>query len=622
MWEVGSQQPVPLDNVNEEMLTKKGYLEEKDAKLLLYRFFKENISFATKILMGVDLFPFQHMMVKAMMQVDYFLGIISRGGSKSYSTAVFIGLYAMMHQGVHIGVVSASFRQSKAIAKKLEDIAKTPQGRFLARYMKISKAPDQWEIDIGLSKITILPLGSGEKLRGFRFQVMVIDELLLFPQKILSEVILPFLAVVTNPQERDKIKKAEDALIKQGKMQESERKIWPANKIIGLSSASYQFEFLYTYYKQYEKAIMSGSQKDGRHAIFHIAYSALPPALYDAALIAKSKEEMSFSQYQREYEAVFTSDSSGFFKVSKMMECTIPDGEGQTVEVIGESGCSYICSLDPSWSESDSSDDFAIQILKLDPNKNCPTLVHSYAVSGAGLKNHIAYFHYVLTRFNIVMIAGDYNGGVQFLTSCNESEVFKQSNLKIETIDANFDDQTVYNQSISEIRSQYNLTSKKICILKSPSSEWIRIANEGLQDSIEFKKIWFAGKAIDDAFEVQIKTKIPLDEFKFSRFDKIGADSDSKKTGIHPRMVEFVENLKENIELTKIQCALIEPSVSSYGTMSFDLPANLKKQRGSNKSRKDLYSALLLGVWGARVYSDMISKPVDAESEAFVPCIF
>lgn len=208
MWEVGLQQPVPLDNVNEEMLTKKGYLEEKDAKLLLYRFFKENISFSTKILMGVDLFPFQHMMVKAMMQVDYFLGIISRGGSKSYSTAVFIGLYAMMHQGVHIGVVSASFRQSKAIAKKLEDIAKTPQGRFLARYMKISKAPDQWEIDIGLSKITILPLGSGEKLRGFRFQVMVIDELLLFPQKILSEVILPFLAVVTNPQERDKIKKS------------------------------------------------------------------------------------------------------------------------------------------------------------------------------------------------------------------------------------------------------------------------------------------------------------------------------------------------------------------------------------------------------------------------------
>ncbi len=35
---------------------------------------------------------------------------------------------------------------------------------------RVSKSNDQWVMEIGRSKITALPLGDGEKLRGFRFQ--------------------------------------------------------------------------------------------------------------------------------------------------------------------------------------------------------------------------------------------------------------------------------------------------------------------------------------------------------------------------------------------------------------------------------------------------------------------
>ena len=58
----------------------------------------------------------------AMMESDYFLGIWSRGMSKSFSTAVFALLDAILHQGVHIGILSKSFRQSKMIFKKIENI--------------------------------------------------------------------------------------------------------------------------------------------------------------------------------------------------------------------------------------------------------------------------------------------------------------------------------------------------------------------------------------------------------------------------------------------------------------------------------------------------------------------
>jgi len=617
-WETGKQRKQRVNKVNEKLSKIEGYLEEKDAKLLLYEFMRENISFSTRLLMGVDLFPFQHMMIKAMFEADYFMGILSRGGSKTYSTSIFLALYAIMNQGIHIGVVSASFRQSKAIARKLIDISKKPEGKFLAQCMHVSMAPDEWNIEIGQSKVTILPLGSGEKLRGFRFQVMVIDELLLMPQKVLSEVILPFLAVVTNPTEREKVKKAEDKLIAAGKMKEEDRKVWPNNKIIGLSSASYSFEYLFTLYKQYEEAILSGKDQNGKYSIFHIAYSALPPALYDAALIAKSRAEMSQSQFDREYEAKFVSDSSGFFKVSKMQELTFPDGEGQMVEVIGEQGAEYIVSIDPSWSESESSDDFSIQLLKLNKVKREGVLVHTYAISGANLKNHIHYFYYILTHFNVVFIAGDYNGAVQFITSCNESELFKKNKMEIKTIDANFDDQTIYDQSIGELRQQYNLTDRKICLLKSPSSEWIRIANESLQSSIDNKKIWFASKSMDEDFELKSKTKIPISTFNFIR-GKAEDDGFKGQKLDEARMVDFIENLKANIEMTKVQCALIEPKASSQGTMSFDLPDNLKRQRGANKARKDCYSALLLANWGARVYFDMMTKPVENIQSTFTP---
>ena len=46
-------------------------------------------------------------------------------------------------------------------------------------------------MEIGQSCTHALPLGDGEKLRGFRFQRIIIDEMLLMPEDI-YEVIVPF----------------------------------------------------------------------------------------------------------------------------------------------------------------------------------------------------------------------------------------------------------------------------------------------------------------------------------------------------------------------------------------------------------------------------------------------
>jgi len=292
------------------------------------------------------------------------------------------------------------------IFKKIEDIAKSPKAAFFSQCItRTSKMNDEWVMEIGRSSIRALPLGDGEKLRGFRFQRMIIDELLLMPEKIYNEVIIPFLSVVENPTERQEVYDLETKMIEQGKMKEEERKRWPNNKIIGLSSASYKFEYLYKLYQQYESLILNNAEKDKAHrVIMHFSYDCAPDQLYDQNLINQAKATMSQSQFDREFGAVFTDDSSGYFKVSKMALCTIPDGEGQSVEVVGDPTAQYILSFDPSWSESDGSDDFSMQLIKINPDKRNGIIVHSYALSGTNLKKHIEYFHYLLTHFNIVSI--------------------------------------------------------------------------------------------------------------------------------------------------------------------------------------------------------------------------
>ena len=98
-WETGKQKlHREYKDINKLILEKEGYLEETEAKILLYKFFRENPSFACELLTGVKLFPFQHMAIKSMMESDYFLGIWSRGMSKSFSTGVFALLDAIFNQ--------------------------------------------------------------------------------------------------------------------------------------------------------------------------------------------------------------------------------------------------------------------------------------------------------------------------------------------------------------------------------------------------------------------------------------------------------------------------------------------------------------------------------------------
>ena len=615
-WTEGTQSRPPRRcRSNKELEKLEGFLEEREAKIALYEFLRNNMTFTAELMMGIKLFPFQHMAVKSMFETDYFLGVWSRGMSKSFTTGVFAALDAILNQGVEIGILSKSFRQAKMIFKKIEDISMHPDaGLFNQCITKISKSNDEWLMEIGSSRIRALPLGDGEKLRGFRFHRIIIDEFLLMPERIYNEVIVPFLSVVTNPTQRDDLYKLETQLIEEGQMKEKERHIWPNNKLIALSSASYKFEYLYKLYQQFELSITQTEQKDkASRCIMHFSYDCAPEQLYDQNLLNQAKTTMSESQFEREFGAVFTDDSAGYFKTSKMALCTVPDGESPSIEIKGDTDAEYILAFDPSWSQTESSDDFAIQILKLNEEQQRATLVHSYALAGTSLKHHIRYFLYCLQNFNIIAVCGDYNGGVQFLQACNESEMFKQKKIKLKQIEVPFDKPEEYQVNLTAFKNEYNKDDYKHVILRKPTSGWIRQANELLQANFDHRRVMFASQAIDDQYVSQKNKSIPIEDIMFLR------SKDVEKQSSGAKQIDFIEHQADMMNLTKNECALIQITSTAQGTQTFDLPSNLRRQTGPDKARKDSYSALVLANWMTKIYFDSKKQPKSNIIETFEP---
>jgi len=363
--------------LNEQLKAMEGSIKEEDARYYLYKFLRNNISFTSEMFLGVRLFPFQAMAIKGMMVSDYSMFVFSRGMSKTFSTAIYVLLECLLNPKANIGVIAGSFRQSKQIFQKMEDILSKPEASLLKECgFKITKGTDQWTLTLGSSRAIALPLANGERLRGFRFNRIVLDEFLTIPEKIFNEVIIPFLGVVENPTEREELYNLESKLIDKGEMKEGDRYIWPNNKLIILSSPSFKFEYMYKLYKKYEDLINGLGVKEGDEEddfkddayrlIMQLSYDCAPSRLYDQNLLKQAKATMSEMQFKREFGAQFIDESDGYFRLSKMAACTIPDGEMPAVEIVGNPSDEYILSFDPNWAGNTSADHFAMHVFKID----------------------------------------------------------------------------------------------------------------------------------------------------------------------------------------------------------------------------------------------------------------
>ena len=599
-----------VKDVNAELAQLQGYLNDKEAKISLAKFLRANLGFTTELISGVKLAAYQEIHLKALMNRNFNMCVFGRGCGKSFMAAVFCFLQCVFEPNTKILIAGPTFRTARFIFNNLEKIVESKGAELLSQcFGSKAKRNDQFEWQINGGSIVAIPL-NGEKIRGFRANILVLDEFLLLPEEIIKNVLMPFLVAPQNMKERMEIREFEDKLIAEGAMKEEERMVFEnTSKMIALSSASYTFENLYKTYNEWCSKIMDKEKGEAKYFVSQLSYEALPEEMIDKTIIEEAQAGgSSHSSFLREYCARFTDGSDSYFNAKKMEDCTLKLGEEPHTLLRSKSDKKYILGIDPNMSDSPNADYFAMAVLEIDEEAKTSTLVHTYAGLG-NLKNHVAYLYYIMTHFNIVFMIIDNAGADVFLSSCNESEAFKKDKIDIKTLDFNSDLEGLdYELMVKDIRNKYNLEDKRIAFNQVFTSNFIRKANEYLQASIDYKKIWFASStsAHEDFFNKTANSHPNLNSIR----------TEDKKDWT---VLDFIENQDDFIYQTKKQCALVEHSTTSRGTQSFDLPQHLKRSASANKARKDNYSALMLANWGFKCYLDIVSKPKTLEIQTFSP---
>jgi len=629
----GVKSETELEDVNKRLLAINGELEEEEARKYLCEFLRYNIGFATKILTGVSLEPTQRLILKGWFNNNFIMTIASRGWGKSTMAAAFAILYAIFYPKSKILLVSATFRSSRSIVDKIQEWAdkkpsETSLGGVLLKQTfskEIVRRQDECVVHFkNGSTIKAVPLGDSNKLRGQRCNVLFIDEGLLIPENVIEMVLKPFLAASSDVEKNQQRAELEKKLEEKGIIFDK-RKRKSTSKMIILSSASYQWESLFTRYKKYLQEIYDSAERgttgEASYLVQQLSWETIPKTILDPAIEKEiTSGQIPQSVIDREYRAIFTQNSDGYFSAQKMAECTIPDGNTPTIEIKGDPSAEYILGIDPNMSASESSDHFAMCVLKIitNPknNKKIGLVVHQYACAGVELKHHIDYFYYLLRNFNIVYIGCDTSQGdnMDFINICNESELFKLKNINLLPIELDstregFEDLT------KQVRNSYSLVAKRIVQKQYFHASFQKAANEYMKACFDFGDLLFAGKALAVPNLVEKLQMINIgDIYKtHPEFVTTFTDKDGKNSSAGDQYY-FIQNQDLLMDQTKKECALIEPTVSRLGSVSYDLPSSVRRNKNPNRARKDSYSALFLANWCCKLYVDSLNLP---DSDAF-----
>ncbi len=612
-WHEGSHcRKLNPEEVNTHWKDVKGDLSQDEAGVWFSKFLAQNPYLALKFLVGPEMaqiHPIQDILIRTWFQRDFNLLVAGRGFSKSYTVSLFIVLYALFNPGVKIIICSASYRQAKMIFETIEKFINHPEAAFIRQCCpkwgasNPSKGTDRWRMFIDKSEITATPLT--EKIRGYRAQVVVIDEYLSVPEKIVAEIIRPFMTVKRgNGVHQEKVRKAEQELIDSGLMKEHERTTYQNNKMIALSSATYKFEPLYkNTYETYLKIIHDAKEKTVSHSVFRLGYKLAPKGMLELNNIEEARRTLSSPQFDREYNAIFTDESGGFYNMQHIIAATVEPDEEPKVRMKGIKGREYIISVDPNSSAgSDEADNFAISVIELSTDGSFRgALVHSYATAKSEVKRRVQYMEYLMDSFNVVFIILDNAGGPRFLEEYN-SLVDPSKKILLAALDFTDDD------TFRLTRGEYNRAERKIAYAQVFNKKnWIRDANELMQGDIQHQRIIFAStiEYSDKDIESNVAMMGNIPDLHFMEMsDSIIGDE---------RRLEHVRNVDLLVKRTAKELALIEVKTDAVGNYTFDLPSQLKGSSGKDRARRDSYTSLLLGNFGRHCYKKIVDDGDDEE---------
>jgi hypothetical protein len=580
----------------------------------------ENFGFTCKHVLNIQLLPEQLLILRMLWNHTFPMYIASRGYGKSTLLAIYSILIALFKPGSKVIIAGAGFRQSKNVMEIVEAIwSNSPILRDLCgnqfnKKQGLSKEPDKWLFRIGQSTITGLPIGDGQKIRGFRATNLILDEFASINPEIYETVLRGFAAVTESPITNVQRVAENKYLREHGIPTLADEDLVQANQVILAGTAYWAFNHFYKYWKMYHNIISSRGDKKllanilgeqgnpertnpKNYCIIRIPYDLVPDGFMDSSMLAGSQATMSRANFLMEYGVVWGTDTQGYFTRRLIESCVtnkpIPKSCGDVkfdAILTGDPGARYIIGVDPA-SEVDN---FAITVLEL--HKDHRRLVYCWTTKRSEFKKQKAkqealasdfYGHCarkireLMKVFPTVAIALDAQGsvGVQEALESN----YLEGELPILPV---FD--------IDNPRPTDNMAGLHIIhLIQFAKQDWVMKANEGLKKDLEDKNLLFPG--YDHAGVV------------------IAMDYDAQNKDRNTRYAESLESCIEEIQELKDELATIVVTELPSGRLRWDTPEIKTADNKKGRLRKDRYSSVLLSNTVARelMYKENKEDPSD-----------
>jgi hypothetical protein len=584
----------------------------------------EYFSFLCKHVFNITILPSQALMLHEMWHRKFPMLIASRGFGKSFILSLYAMIRALLLPTRKVVIVGAAFRQSKVLFEYMETIWSNAP---ILRSMCTSDSGPRRDVDrcvmrINKSRITCLPLGDGQKIRGQRANDIISDEFASIPREIFETVVAGFAAVISDPIENVKRLAAEKKAqslgvdVTQDKKNTIENK---DNQIILSGTAYYDFNHFAEYWKKWKAIVKSKGDKNKlkdifggeeapeefdwtEYSVIRIPYELLPDGFMDASQVARSKATVHTGIYQMEFGACFTRDSQGFFKRTLIESCVsnegtdnkelIKDSQGNDIifeaKLMGDSDKKYIFGVDPA-SEVDN---FSIVVLEIHPDHR--RIVYCWTTNRSehkekvkrGYSSESDFYAYcarkirdLMRLFPCIHIALDaQGGGIAIMESLHDSDKITEGELPIWPV--------IEEDKPKDTDDHGGLHILEMC--QFAKHEWLAGANHGLRKDLEDKAIIFP------------------------RFDSITLGISNAEDGLKDRVFDTLEQCVMETEDLKDELTMIQMTQTASGRDKWDTPESIVGTGKKGKQRKDRYSALIMANMAARTLS-RIPEPATYE---------
>lgn len=311
-----------------------------------YRYYIDE--FAMDIL-GVDLFPFQRVILRAMGRGQFSVLIACRGIGKSWIVALFYICVSILYPNVKCGIASGNSQQARnVIIQKIK--GELSKNETIAREINFpirTGADDcycEFKSGSEIRAITLAQDRGGDSARSWRFNYLLVDEARLVKDDIIETILIPMTKT-----------KRQNAL----KWKQNEK-----GKVIFISSAYLKTSGLYKRFKYHFEQMVSGNQN---YVAMCFPYQVgIQAGLFDADDIEqeRAKPTMTSDKFAYEYEGIFVGSSGeSYYPYELTMPCRVL--EHCELEQPKKSDSIYLITHDVAVSTAKNSDNACTHVIKL-----------------------------------------------------------------------------------------------------------------------------------------------------------------------------------------------------------------------------------------------------------------